>query len=272
MQPPLFHYTSEHGLVGIARSGKLWASSIRTLNDTSEFSYAVNLARAYLTRERPTVDEAAEQPLNEMFAQYMDRLGSIDVFVACFSEREDSLTHWRGYCPPDAGYSIAFDHERLRCVAGEQQYSLERCLYAVDEQRLLIQDWGEKAISQLHATRNGVPPEIHARMPTNWNIQGLVEIAPRLKHPSFVDEGEWRLISRTYISDDKVLRRHVGTKKARYVEFDLVIGQGRDLVKEIWIGPPSSRANLDTIESIGKQLGSISRARLSDSPFHASEA
>ena len=272
MQPPLFHYTSENGLVGIARSRKLWASSIRTLNDTSEFSYAVNLARTYLTRERPSANDTAEQTLNEMFVQYMDRLDSIDVFVACFSERQDSLTHWRGYCPPDEGYGIELDRGRLRYVAGEQQYSLERCIYAVDEQRSLIQEWGNAALAQLHATRKGTPPDIHARMPSNWNLQGLVEIATRLKHPSFVDESEWRLISKTYISDDKVLRRQAGTKTVRYVEFDLSIGRNQDLVRSIWIGPPSGRTSSEAIESSGTELGCAGRNRHSDSPFRASVA
>src|SRR2546430_1425649 len=43
--PPLmFHYTDRAGLIGIIQSKTVWATHIRYLNDSSEYSYTSNLA------------------------------------------------------------------------------------------------------------------------------------------------------------------------------------------------------------------------------------
>ncbi len=40
---PIYHYTSQEGLIGILRDRVLWATKIQYLSDSAEFSYAYGL-------------------------------------------------------------------------------------------------------------------------------------------------------------------------------------------------------------------------------------
>lgn len=42
--PVLYHYTDQHGLLGILTSGRIWATDVLHLNDSSEVRYALSEA------------------------------------------------------------------------------------------------------------------------------------------------------------------------------------------------------------------------------------
>jgi hypothetical protein len=59
----LYHYTTQEGLLGIIKCRCLWTTNIFYLNDSTEFNYALELARGNL-RERfggPTVANQHDQ-------------------------------------------------------------------------------------------------------------------------------------------------------------------------------------------------------------------
>jgi hypothetical protein len=119
-------------------------------------------------------------------------------------------------------------------------FALQQCVCDRDQQRLLIRQWADGAIQQLHETRNGIPPEIHARTPTNWNIAGLAELASRLKHPSFKDEREWQLVSKKCVANDAVLFRPASSYLVPFLELDLGVSVRERSVSELWIDPTPS--------------------------------
>ncbi len=49
--PPdsIYHYTTQLGLLGIVKEGKIWATMSRYLNDASEFVFAQEVARKVVT-------------------------------------------------------------------------------------------------------------------------------------------------------------------------------------------------------------------------------
>jgi hypothetical protein len=264
---PLHHYTSGIGLAGIAKSNKIWASSLKTMNDTREFLHTLDLAKQYLTIDRPGA--TSDQLLNAMFAQYLSRLVDVDVYVACFSEREDCLSMWRCYCPAGFGYSLGFNRAALEQIATTTKFSLRKCVYDLDDQRRLIKEWADSAIRQLEDTSNGVPLEIHARMPGNWNISGLVELASYLKDPSFVDEQEWRLVSSGYISAESLHYRPANSYLVPYIEIDLSESSKDRPISELWIGPTP---NVQTAYHSAKLIANTLRVpppQLSKSPYRA---
>ncbi len=57
----LFHYTDQSGLLGIIKSGQLWATKIQYMNDTTELALAISLAKDHLTeRIEKLNNESAE--------------------------------------------------------------------------------------------------------------------------------------------------------------------------------------------------------------------
>src|ERR1700691_6729181 len=87
----MFHYTSQDGLLGIIGSKALWTSSIRHLNDATEFGYAVDMVRESLLRSL----RHERGPWNSYCGGVLERLDGTEymtVLVGSFSEDADSLS------------------------------------------------------------------------------------------------------------------------------------------------------------------------------------
>src|SRR5260370_6861358 len=109
----LYHYTAQDGLLGIIKSRCLWTTNIFYLNDSTEFNYALELARADL-KERPSGQAAR----NEQKQFYEDALKTLDslapivsealsLHVGSFSPTPHPLTQCRAYPHNAIGFSLA---------------------------------------------------------------------------------------------------------------------------------------------------------------------
>lgn len=110
----LFHYTAAGSFHNIVTSGVMWATNFSFLNDPSEINYGLNLVREHLS-----VRASHEQGIRRAFLEAV--LGNLrlealpEVYVCCFTGREDDLSQWRAYGnAATARYSIGFDAEELR--------------------------------------------------------------------------------------------------------------------------------------------------------------
>ena len=125
----------------------------------------------------------------------MDRAVLSGAYVACFCEEGDLLSQWRGYAGAD-GYALGFraTHlvEREYDVLGPVQYGAPAVSALVDE----------------------IVPGT-AQFPVNHPYPSAVAVIentvlPRLagiKHESFAEEREWRLIALRDPTDDELLFR-----------------------------------------------------------------
>jgi hypothetical protein len=123
--PGFFHYTTYSGLLGIVDSGTLWATNIHHLNDYTEFSHAIELARGVLLGRR------MRENLPESLLDYVSNLGRIEnlnIYVACFCENGDLLSQWRGYSG-GSGVSIGFRYDELAESAELQGFHILKCIY-----------------------------------------------------------------------------------------------------------------------------------------------
>lgn len=104
----LYHYTDLHGLMGIVRTRGVWASHIRYMNDSSEFQHGIGLCLKLIERASAKAKYSELRACLEASADELQKHTASDLFIACFSGRQDSLDHWRAYCP-DGGVCIEFD-------------------------------------------------------------------------------------------------------------------------------------------------------------------
>ena len=217
-RPPehLYQYTSIDGVEGIVGKRSLWASQIHFLNDTQEFRYSVDILKRVLSERRKEypitrLRAIGTSPLpsepEKLLASFYNRLESIvlddlfeniPIFIFSLSKRGDLLSQWRGYCPPGGGYSIGFRSELLIQFLKTRELYIEPCVYNEQEQ--------ESKVKQA-VTEAG---EVFSKNPTDHQEQfekaakeGLIHffmdfyrIASILKHPSFEEECEWRIISK----------------------------------------------------------------------------
>lgn len=234
----LHHYTSGHGLLGIFDSGRLWATSVHHLNDSSEFSHAIRAGKSALGRALPHGLGSIGTELIDAMLAHLDSVARVGIFVTCFSTIEDSLSQWRGYCPPAFGYSIGFDGDLLRQVAAPQGFQLDRCIYERSAQEELADQWAQRSVARL-LSNLGSAADIAAYVRDNCRpfLDDFVKFAPFIKHSAFKDENEWRLAGLVPANDPRLQVRASRSMLMPYLPIDLNLNKTDPLVWNVRVGP-----------------------------------
>ena len=190
-QELLHHYTTSDGLIGIFESRAIWATSIHHLNDAEEYVHATKLLRDEL--EKRLKGETGQRKAT--FANWLNDLIRDErgrAFIVSFSERSDDLSQWRAYANCDNAYAIAFDQREMLGMLTDFEFSLVKCVYSLEEQKdLLIHlvDYLYKySLRQMTLTGDRW-----------WEWLGrtnkvVISVLAALKHPSFKEEREWRVV------------------------------------------------------------------------------
>lgn len=202
----LWHYTNTSGLLGIIQSNRLWASSAAMLNDATELTYGLGLAREVLDDLKVSAGSDLHptqlQFLDDAWDRIVSSFNENDIFVVCASEEGDDLGQWRGYAE-GSGYAIGFAAEHLVGIRPGQSPATwvretalpgwRRVIYDCDEQReLLRRAWWFAAIQP-------AGPESTSDQP-DWKLgldaaeSALAGVIAYLKHPGFVSERETRFV------------------------------------------------------------------------------
>ena len=220
----LWHYTSLEGFTGIVESKRIWATEIRYLNDESEFNHAVSLLHHAVGKLGPSqsfvhVRELFESVLKDAEKGILSK-DTQNLFVASFSRNGDQLSQWRGYGKGGRGVSLGFDLRKLRPPAElDSAFAFGPCVYkpvfkaeviqsSIDKLRSVAEGWSNSMSQDLElAVQQGKDLESFAKSVTSPEAMGLlhattqaflVEIfrfIPFLKHESFEEEAEWRLVA-----------------------------------------------------------------------------
>lgn len=272
MSPSLVlnHYTSGTGLAGILDTGTIWATNIHQLNDAMEFRYALDLAKMEIAKAASDSNIENSQTLSERLGDLIDRCGRLSVYVTCFSEVRDSLSQWRGYCPPGFGYSIGFDAEHLRTAAQGHGFVLGQCIYDHHKQNEIITSWAKKTFEYIVSNLNPSANTSETEEVVWPRMMSLLVQAPFIKHSSFSEEREWRL-SRVVRSDDPQLRLRSGKQMLiRYLPISLSLSKESDIIWDICVGPtPHPELATDAITHYFNRLKIRNGIGPSQSPYRS---
>jgi len=276
-QPPdlLYHYTSVDGLRGIITNRVLWATSIHHLNDTQELLHALHLASQAVQAYRPASLTTLQVNLGMQMLEYIEKLKSLKLFIASFSEEGDLLSQWRAYCPREGGYSLGLSAPVVLSLAERNGFSLYPCIYDREEQRDLIQFIVGSYLGLLQGitvSANRATKGLVESAAFNF-VGALVRVAPLLKHPTFFEEREWRLVATTPPVGNSVKSRRVGNSVLPYREIRLA-GAGSDsgtVIGKVVVGPARKlQASVDAIRKVLHAEGMFEcEVVASASPFRA---
>ena len=244
-EQPLYHYTTQKGLLGIVRSREMWVTHTQYLNDRREFVHAVDLARVEIKRllETSSTDSAQKESLQRMEEALNWSPQSINVCVCSFSEDRDSLSQWRAYGAGTSGFAIGFSADLLIAATSKKNWYLARCIYDAKRQREIIQNLVEEVLEENLSGDYGYRPEdddeleiVRAR---GGNLLAyLNRYAPILKDESFSEEREWRIISRPLMNSSKDFCFREGRSLLiPYSKFPLSYDDLTFRLKEVVIGP-----------------------------------
>jgi hypothetical protein len=228
-QERLYHYTSFNGLVGIVESGALWASDIRYMNDSAELKHTADLIRTEVTR-RIGAGHARPNLLNQFLDWVTHRITNGHMlFATSFRANGNLLSQWRGYSRLGKGVSLGFDPTYIMQCSEQQAFQIGRCVYSCEQQAQLISQVVD-AVERLAADH--APDAAPAQAGGNGDgyhvifeqiESDLLRIAALLKHPSFREEEEWRIVSPviTDYVEAEVLFREGTSMLVPYIMFAL---------------------------------------------------
>ncbi len=191
----LYHYTDANGLIGIVGKRELWATNILHLNDSSEFTHALDMATEQLRSEEYSTSKWDTKAFSELLkdSESLLQMGPDLPFVFSLSRNGDQLSQWRAYCPKGNGFSIGFRRSQLKYLNDESGFRLVRCVYRDHEKQKLIRHTA-RFVDRIYRMPIGFRTSIeHAAALRRAYERSWLRLAA-LKHPGFVEESEWRLV------------------------------------------------------------------------------
>ncbi|MBC7951807.1 MAG: DUF2971 domain-containing protein [Rhodospirillaceae bacterium] len=277
-QSHLYHYTDSSGLIGILQSKMLRASNIAYLNDAMEYKHVADIAQARIhDKMSDCCSQFSKLLLKGAYHELL--LGQADVpnvFVSCLSEERDCLSQWRGYGGPHAGFAIRFDVQELMRSLENTGIHLLPCNYDEALHKEFVDEALQMSltVTQARFEKLGLSSEEDVRAYIKdvlsyifWNLDWF---APALKHSSFAQENEWRLLRRgAEVGDIEFLAKP--TMVSGYVPVQCRRADGLLPISEVMVGP-SKNADLSAfaIKALLQKLGykdvPVTRSR---SPYRA---
>jgi len=273
---PLYHYTTQKGLLGIIKNRQIWATHTQYLNDRREFVHAVDLVREEIKRllDEAPHKSAREYALANMRAAVSRSPQDINICVCSFSEERDSLSQWRAY-GGSSGFAVGFSSQVLRAATEKLEWFLAPCIYDPATQRDLARALVEEVLEE----NLGGPlvedeeDDIAIKSMGGNLLPDLHTYAPILKDESFKEEREWRIISRP------VFARRLDYREGRtlivpYYKLPLCKHNQNLELHEVVIGPtPNAERSERSLTSfmasqkVVMQGGRVVAVRISQVPY-----
>jgi hypothetical protein len=245
----LYHYTTFSGFMGIIQRKNLWASDIRYMNDSAELRHTADLVKQEVNR-RLTGGHPSPGLLTSFLDWIAHRITNGHMlFGASFRTHGNLLSQWRGYSSPGKGVSIGFNSENIMECARRQSFEVGKCIYDQETQRHLISQVLD-AVEHIYRMQSAALLAADSRQPVQSLYPGLfneiesdlLRIAAVLKHPSFQEEEEWRIVS-PVITDflaAPVKFREGASMLVPYFEFNLLTGDEKHFpLEHLYLGPTS---------------------------------
>jgi hypothetical protein len=240
----LYHYTTIKGFQGIIENGYLWASDVRYMNDSAELQYIVQLLRQLSERYEQNamlLNQFADWIANRITNGHM-------IFAASFRANGNLLSQWRGYSRIGKGISIGFNGEDIQTLAHQSDFMLGRCIYGRQQQTDLMKQVVNSILSM--SNKYDLNNDDSREEFFKFIEVDVLRIAVLLKHPSFAEEDEWRIVS-PVVTDyllSPVKFREGTSMLIPYYEFPLS-NDGKLSIEHLFVGPtPNATLSLNSLK------------------------
>ena len=191
----LFHYTDAAGLIGILTDKCVWATETSYLNDKREIEHAKSsIWQIAYSLPRNALADKYSRDEKELLDEFVKRAKQIrnGVCVVSFSEEQDKLSQWRAYGGNTERFNIGLSSAKLHECATTQGCVFGKCTYDDGAAHRIGIEIIEDLISQYRSSdKSDLAKE---RLCTTLEIF-ISRYGPLMKHPSFAEEAEWRIIT-----------------------------------------------------------------------------
>jgi hypothetical protein len=271
----LYHYTNAAGLIGIIKSQEIWFTEYRHLNDPTELTYGIKIAKQVLAtagangaiaRKFCAVTTGLLEP------EYMT---CFDAFVSSFSRKKDDLGLWRAYADDGCGFALGLTPHCIDTIKPDPKHKYfgnifrGAVVYGERELRGLHAKAIKKAISLISAVAGvlaGSTRDVFLQEMAYQLMASIFWNCLTSKHEGYKDENEVRMI---IFGKTKSLADHVETRSQsnNMVPFmrTKVMVQKRGNIAEIVVGPSAPNRAEDALKAALRLFDPDDRIQISRS-------
>lgn len=144
-------------------------------------------------------------------------------------------------------------------------FCLTKCIYDIEDQDRILRHAVDEAVTAAEKSDGSVDKEIAA----DRFAELFLQIAPVLKHPSFSEECEWRLVSGPlHIEDERVRHREAATGIVPYAAIEILDEEGKLPLTEVLVGPtPQIDYSVDAVRSLARRNDLAIKMGASGTPY-----
>lgn len=229
----LYHYTDFKAMCGIITNGEIWLWNLRRMNDSQEMLYFIKKLKSAV---KDCIDSSLHEKVEELFSENLKDFDRLSSYASCFSEYSDDAAQWARYAKNGMGVCIAFNKDYLSKIGEAGHTPLCRVSYSGDVDGLEI-------VSEIATL---VKTDVWELEKIKEMFNRLITSSPLFKHPSFISEKEYRLVSlpynvNQYLGEPHFFVEETNIKKYYILKLKEVCGNlgihYADLFNEICIGP-----------------------------------
>lgn len=262
----LYHYTDFKAMNGIIANGEIWLWNLRRMNDSQEMEYFINSLKCAVQN---LLEDDLVPSMEKMFSENLKDFDRLTSFAACFSEYSDDAAQWSRYAKNGMGVCIAFNRELLSRIGQAGHAPLCQVTYAKG-----LESYG-MASTIASMIRN---PGEYSQEKIKETFNQIVSNSPLFKHPSFISEKEYRLVSLPYHVEEHLGKPHFYVEETNIKKYYVLSLRNvcadlgipfQDLFNEVCIGP-QARVTREVLVDYFISLGMESLAkkvRISDCPL-----
>jgi hypothetical protein len=238
--PRLYHYTDLQAAAAILASKSLRLTKVEYLNDLSELEHGIGVFQE--VADELTTGRARGHAHADFLRGFARALGASprpNVCIASFCDEGDLLSQWRSYGGAGKGIALGFSGAVLARFS-EGGFETWRCIYDPSVQRRVMHELIAHLLKRLDELR-AHDEAGRAREALRRELSAVfLMVAPVMKHESFAEEREWRLISRPLAPTHPAYQ--VSISNLRVTEyFQLRFGatqdEAYDFLEELVVGP-----------------------------------
>lgn len=256
--PPetLFHYSDFSALNGIVVNNEIWMGNLFFLNDEKEYELGIEIFKQVLEEKKLAYN-------NANFLVFLNSLTGIEKLLRnnaplsfSLTEEGDLLSQWRGYTNNGIGVSIELNTQRLKGSS-----LLLPCIYTRIEQKEYIEHIISLAYDKFTKTREtGKHDKSKCLDPLElpfWDainetgsqlISQLNVACSIIKHQTFSEEKEWRLISFDQ-SGIEFIPKETFLKPIKKIK----LSSSNKVIHSVKVGPnPNQRLCINSIKELLK--------------------
>lgn len=219
------------GLLGIINDRSLWASCPIFMNDHEELAKGIEYGVRWLeVNEDRLIRKIGSDEFEKIKRIFEENLSTaVDIYVCCFSTKEDSLSQWRAYSR-GGGVAIVFPRDFIEKKIRNlnlSDISLQKCCYRHSSEdnpvRTLLDQIGD--LDGVSIIGNGPAMERYRKD----LIKGARTAAVTVKNSGFAEEDEWRIVKPA--GYDKGLERKFRVRReyiVPYIKLKLLLNENNE--------------------------------------------